>query len=46
MPTGVSDTPQILSLEELLSGKLSTYMGHGARQLKHLADVVELITRV
>lgn len=43
MPTRVSDKPQILSLEELISAKLSTYMGRGIDRTRDYADVVELV---
>jgi len=34
MPTHVSDEPQILTLEKLLSSKLSTYIGRGIDRFK------------
>lgn len=43
MPTRVSETPQILTLEMLISAKLSTYIGVGARRLQDYADVAKLI---
>ena len=43
MPTRVSEEPVILSLEELLSIKLSSYVGSGVKRMKDAADVVELI---
>jgi hypothetical protein len=43
MPTNVSDTPQILTLEKLISAKLSTYMGRGIERSRDFADVVELV---
>jgi hypothetical protein len=43
MPTHVSDTPQVLTLEKLISAKLSTYMGRGITRSQDLADVVKLI---
>lgn len=43
MPTHVSDTPQILTLEELISSKLSTYMGRGIDRSQDYADVVKLV---
>jgi len=43
MPTHVSDKPQILSLEKLISAKLSTYMGRGIDRSRDYADVVELV---
>jgi hypothetical protein len=43
MPTQVSDEPQILSLEQLISAKLSTYMGCGIARSQDYADVVKLV---
>ncbi|HME07830.1 MAG TPA: hypothetical protein VKG25_12295 [Bryobacteraceae bacterium] len=43
VPTQVSDTPQILTLESLVSSKLSTYMGRGIHRMQDFSDVVELI---
>jgi hypothetical protein len=43
MPTLVSDTPQILSLERLISAKLSTWIGRGIERTQDYADVIELI---
>jgi hypothetical protein len=43
MPTHVADTPQILTLEKLISSKLSTYMGRGIERAQDYADVVKLI---
>jgi hypothetical protein len=43
MPTRVSETPQILTLEKLISSKLSTYMGRGIERTQDLADVVKLV---
>jgi hypothetical protein len=43
MPTQVSDEPQILSLEKLISAKLSTWIGRGIDRAKDYADVVELV---
>lgn len=43
MPTRVSDKPQILSLEKLISAKLSTYIGRGVARIQDYADVVELV---
>ena len=42
MPTQVSDKPQILSSEKLISAKLSTYIGRGIERSQNLADVVKL----
>lgn len=42
MPTCVSEQPQILPLERLLSAKLSTYMGRGIEWSQDYADVVKL----
>jgi hypothetical protein len=43
VPTHISDKPQILTLENLLSSKLSTYMGRGIDRAQDYADVVNLI---
>jgi hypothetical protein len=43
MPTQVSETPQILTLEKLISAKLSTYIGRGIERSQDQADVVKLI---
>ena len=43
MPTTVSDEPQILTLEKLISAKLSTYIGRGIDRSQDFADVVKLI---
>lgn len=43
MPAHVSDEPQILSLEELISAKLSTYIGRGIERIQDHADVVKLV---
>jgi hypothetical protein len=43
MPTNVSEKPQILGLEKLISAKLSTYMGRGIERSQDFADVVELV---
>jgi predicted transcriptional regulator len=43
MPTHVSGKPQILTLEKLISAKLSTYIGVGVRRAQDYADVVKLI---
>ena len=43
VPTEVSDSPQILTLESLISSKLSTYVGRGIHRAKDFSDVVELI---
>jgi hypothetical protein len=42
MPTCVSEQPQILSLEKLISAKLSTYMSGGIERSQDYADVVKL----
>ena len=42
LPTHVSEKPQILTLEELISAKLSTYLGRGIERPHH-ADVVKLV---
>ncbi|MCC6368936.1 MAG: nucleotidyl transferase AbiEii/AbiGii toxin family protein [Bryobacterales bacterium] len=43
MPTQVSDKPQVLTLEKLISSKLSTYMGRGIDRSQDYADVVQLV---
>jgi hypothetical protein len=43
MPTQLSDEPQILTLERLISAKLSTYLGRGIDRAQDYADVVKLI---
>lgn len=43
MPTEVSGKPQILTLEKLISSKLSTYMGRGIDRTQDYADVVKLV---
>jgi hypothetical protein len=43
VPDRVSDTPQILCLEKLISSKLSTYIGRGIDRAQDYADVVKLI---
>lgn len=43
IPTHVSEKPQILTLEKLISSKLSTYMGRGVDRAQDYADVVKLI---
>lgn len=43
IPTEVSDEPQLLTLEKLISSKLSTYMGRGIQRLQDYADVTKLI---
>lgn len=43
MPTHVSDKPQLLTLERLISSKLSTYMGRGIDRTQDYADVVKLV---
>lgn len=43
IPTEVTDYPNVLTIEKLISMKLSTYLGMGVSRLKDLADVVELI---
>lgn len=42
-PTQVSSQPQILSLESLISAKLSTYIGRGIQRIQDYADVAKLI---
>jgi hypothetical protein len=43
VPTNVSSEPQILTLQRLISSKLSTYIGCGIRRAQDYADVVKLI---
>ena len=43
VPTHVSDEPQIITLEGLISSKLSTYIGRGIERAQDYADVVKLI---
>jgi hypothetical protein len=43
IPIIVSETPQILTLEKLISAKLSTYIGMGVQRAQDYADVVKLI---
>jgi hypothetical protein len=43
MPTQVSDEPQILTLERLISSKLSTYIGRGIERTQDYSDVVKLM---
>jgi hypothetical protein len=43
MPTQVSDTPQVLILEQLIASKLSTYIGRGIDRSQDYADVVKLV---
>lgn len=43
MPTHVSDQPQVLSLDKLISSKLSTYIGRGIDRARDYADVIELV---
>ena len=43
MPAKISSTPLFLTLEELISSKLSTYMGRGVQGLQDFADVGKLI---
>lgn len=43
IPTLVSDQPQIITLEGLISSKLSTYIGRGIARAQDYADVVKLI---
>ena len=41
-PVFVSEDPQILTLEKLISSKLSTYIGRGIQRAQDYADVVKL----
>jgi hypothetical protein len=43
MPAHVSDKPEILGIEKLISAKLSTYLGRGIKRAQDYADVIELI---
>jgi hypothetical protein len=43
LPTDVSDSPQLLTLEGLISSKLSTYIGRGIQRIQDYADVAKLI---
>src|SRR6266851_2177293 len=43
IPTHVSNKPQILTLQSLISCKLSTYLGCGIQRAQDYADVVKLI---
>jgi hypothetical protein len=43
MPAHVSGTPQILTLDKLISAKLSTYLGRGIERSQDYADVVKLV---
>jgi hypothetical protein len=43
MPTHVSEKPQVLTLEKLISAKLSTYIGRGIERSQDHADVVKLV---
>jgi hypothetical protein len=43
VPTLVSSEPQILTLQNLISSKLSTYIGRGIDRAQDYADVVTLV---
>ena len=43
MPQTVSDEPQILDLERLISVKLSSYIGAGIHRIQDYSDAVELM---
>ena len=43
MPTHVSEEPQLLTLEKLISAELSTYIGSGIARSQNYSHVVELI---
>jgi hypothetical protein len=43
MPTKVSDKPQILALRQLMSLKLSSYMGSPIDRAQDYADAIKLI---
>jgi hypothetical protein len=42
-PAHVSNQPQILTLQNLISLKLSTYIGRGVHRIQDYADVVKLV---
>jgi hypothetical protein len=42
MPVRVSGEPQVLTLEKLISAKLSTFMGRGIERTQDYADAVKL----
>ena len=42
IPMDVSEQPQVLTLERLISSKLSTYIGRGIDRAQDYADVVKL----
>jgi len=43
VPTRVASEPQMLTLQDLISLKLSTYIGRGVHRIQDYADVVKLI---
>ena len=43
MPTRISDKPQIVTLRELISLKLSSYMGSPINRAQDYADAIKLI---
>ena len=43
MPTRVSEEPQILTLDDLISLKLSSYTGSPIRRAQDYADAIKLI---
>jgi hypothetical protein len=43
MPTHLSDEPQMLTIEKLISSKLSSFIRRGIQRTRDYADVVELI---
>lgn len=43
VPAEVSEQPQLLPLERLISSKLSTYIGRGIDRAQDYADVVKLV---
>ncbi|MEP6715217.1 MAG: hypothetical protein ABJC09_06565 [Terriglobia bacterium] len=43
MPISVSEQPQLLALEDLISAKLSTWIGMGIHRAQDYADVVKLV---
>ena len=43
VPEKVSAQPQILTLQNLISLKLSTYIGRGVHRIQDYADIIKLI---
>lgn len=44
VPTAVSESPMFLSLEQLISAKLSTYIARGIHRAQDYADVAKLMS--